>query len=398
MDSIVIEQLATPKKSMRLAIVTETYPPEVNGVALSLSRFVEGLCDLNHEVQLVRPRQGSDKTANPSSQLDEVLTSGIPIPNYPNLKMGMPAKKRLISHWVKRRPDLVHIVTEGPLGWSALEAARKLKIPVSSDFRTNFHSYSQHYGIGWLKRPIVGYLKKFHNKTLLTTVPTERMRRELASLGFKNVRVLSRGVNADLYSSAHRSKHLRDSWGVSDEDFVILHVGRLAAEKNLDMLIHAYKSIAKIEKNVRLVLVGDGPESAQIAARVPNAILCGMRVGNDLAEHYASADLFIFPSKTETFGNVTLEAMASGLPIVAYDYAAAAQYVTSGHNGMLVSLDQDECFDKAVIALHKVFKNDRHAYDKMRQHARERAVRENWPNVISQFETMLMQTAALPES
>ena len=140
MDSIGIEQLAAPKKSLRLAIVTETYPPEVNGVALSLSRFVEGLCALNHDIQLIRPRQHSDKTAIPRTELQELLTSGLPIPNYPNLKMGLPAKKRLVSQWSKRRPDLVHIVTEGPLGWSALEAARKLKIPVSSDFRTNFHS------------------------------------------------------------------------------------------------------------------------------------------------------------------------------------------------------------------------------------------------------------------
>lgn len=394
MDSIVIEQLAASKKLLRLAIVTETYPPEVNGVALSLSRFVEGLCALNHEIQLIRPRQQSDKTAMPRKELQEVLTSGLPIPNYPNLKMGLPAKKRLVSQWMKRRPDLVHIVTEGPLGWSALEAARKLKIPVSSDFRTNFHSYSQHYGIGWLKRPIVGYLKKFHNKTGLTTVPTEHMRHELTSLGFRNVRVLSRGVNAEVYSPMHRSRALRTTWGVTDDEFVIVHVGRLAAEKNLDMLIHAYKSIAKVDKNVRLVVVGDGPESAQIAARVPNAILCGVRTGEDLAAHYASADLFIFPSKTETFGNVTLEAMASGLPIVAYDYAAAAQYVSSGQNGLLVSLDQDEAFANAVIALHKIFTENRLAYDNMRHLARERAVRENWPNVVNQFEAMLMHAAA----
>lgn len=394
MDSIVIEQLAATKKSLRLAIVTETYPPEVNGVALSLSRFVEGLCALNHEIQLVRPKQQSDKDSVPRTELQELLTAGLPIPNYPNLKMGLPAKKRLVSQWTKRRPDLVHIVTEGPLGWSALEAARKLKIPVSSDFRTNFHSYSQHYGIGWLKRPIVSYLKKFHNKTSLTTVPTERMKHELSSLGFKNVRVLSRGVNSELYSPTHRSHALRASWGVGEDDFVIIHVGRIAAEKNLELLIRTYKSILKIDAKVRLVLVGDGPESAQIAAQVPNAILSGVQTGQELAAHYASGDLFVFPSKTETFGNVTLEAMASGLPIVAFDYAAAAQYVTPGQNGMLVPLEHDEAFDKAAIALHKAHAENRIAYDNMRSHARERAVRENWPNVVNQFETMLIQTAS----
>ena len=393
MDSIVIEQLATTKKSLRLAIVTETYPPEVNGVAKSLSKFVEGLCELNHEIQLIRPRQDSDKTSIPRMDLQEVLTAGLPIPNYPNLKMGLPAKKRLISQWMKRRPDLVHIVTEGPLGWSALEAARKLKIPVSSDFRTNFHSYSQHYGIGWLKRPIVGYLKKFHNKTSLTTVPTERMKHDLTRIGFKNVQVLSRGVNAALYSPEHRSSSLRASWGVKDEDFVIVHVGRLAAEKNLEMLLSTYQSIARLDPRARLVLVGDGPESANIAARVPNAIFCGVRLDQDLAEHYASSDLFIFPSKTETFGNVTLEAMASGLPIVAFDYAAAAQYVSSGQNGLLVSLDRDHEFNAAAIKLHKVFIENPSGYKQMRTLARETAVKESWPSVVNQFESMLIATA-----
>lgn len=396
MDSIVIEQLATNKKSLRLAIVTETYPPEVNGVAKSLSRFVEGLCALNHEIQLIRPRQHSDRTAVPRSDLQEVLTSGLPIPNYPNLKMGLPAKKRLINHWMKRRPDVVHIVTEGPLGWSALEAAKKLKIPVSSDFRTNFHSYSQHYGIGWLKRPIVGYLKKFHNKTSLTTVPTEHMKLELSRIGFRNVQVLSRGVNSSVYSPEHRSQNLRTSWGVHDDDFVIVHVGRLAAEKNLELLINTYQSVAKLDPRVRLVLVGDGPESSHLAARVPNAIFCGVRLDEDLAAHYASSDLFIFPSKTETFGNVTLEAMASGLPIVAFDYAAAAQYVSPGINGLLVNLASDREFIDATIRLYKVFAERPEDYRKMRVLARDTAVKESWPNVVTQFESMLISTAKAP--
>lgn len=396
MDSIVIEQLAITRKSLRLAIVTETYPPEVNGVAKSLSRFVEGLCALNHEVQLIRPRQESDKASTPRVDLQEVLTAGLPIPNYPNLKMGLPAKKRLVNQWMKKRPDVVHIVTEGPLGWSALEAARKLKIPVSSDFRTNFHNYSQHYGIGWLKRPIVGYLKKFHNKTALTTVPTERMKFELSNIGFKNVQVLSRGVNAALYSPDYRSHALRSSWGVSEDDFVVLHVGRLAAEKNLDKLVSAYQAIARLDPGARLVLVGDGPERAYIASRVPNAIFCGVRLDEDLAAHYASSDLFIFPSKTETFGNVTLEAMASGLPMVAFNYAAAAQYVSNGTNGTLVNFEQDHQFDSAAIALYKLFIENRGAYNTMRTLARETAVKESWPSVINQFETMLFNTANTP--
>lgn len=392
MDSIVIEHLATKKKSLRLAIVTETYPPEVNGVALSLSRFVEGLSQLNHEIQLVRPRQQNDGQPLQNGDIEEVLTTGLPIPKYPNLKMGLPAKKRLVGQWTMRRPDLVHIVTEGPLGWSALEAARKLKIPVSSDFRTNFHSYSQHYGIGWLKRPIVGYLRKFHNKTALTTVPTEHMRRELSGIGFKNVRVLSRGVNATLYSPTKRSAALRMQWGVTEDNFTLVHVGRLAAEKNLALLIQAYQALRENDARVRLVMVGDGPERTALEQRFPEIIFSGVRHGEDLAAHYASADLFVFPSQTETFGNVTLEAMASGLPVVAFDYAAAAQYVTAA-SGCLAALDDDGAFIRACETLHACYRADSKAYEQMRDASRQRALRESWPVVVQHFESMLLDVA-----
>lgn len=397
MESIVIEHLVTKKKSLRVAIVTETYPPEVNGVALSLSRFVEGLCLRNHEIQLVRPRQQIDLngTAIPavSGKVEEVLTIGLPIPKYPNLKMGLPAKKRLVMQWTLHRPDLVHIVTEGPLGWSALEAARKLRIPVSSDFRTNFHSYSQHYGIGWLKRPIVGYLRKFHNKTALTTVPTELMRHELSEIGFKNVRVLSRGVDAMLYAPEKRSAQLRRQWGFDDANFVVIHVGRLAAEKNLDLLMRAYQALREKNPLVRLVMVGEGPERSALESAFPEVVFTGIRRGEDLAAHYASADLFVFPSLTETFGNVTLEAMASALPIVAFDYAAAAQYVTD-KIGKLASVNNAQIFITSCVAMHARYQEDRVAYDMMRFASRQRALCESWPMVVEQFETMLFDVAS----
>lgn len=397
MDLIVIEHLATKKKSLRLAIVTETYPPEVNGVALSLSCFVEGLSQLNHEIQLVRPRQQADVlrqglSAAMPGEIEEVLTTGLPIPKYPNLKMGLPAKKRLVGHWTVRRPDLVHIVTEGPLGWSALEVARKLKIPVSSDFRTNFHSYSQHYGIGWLKRPIVGYLRKFHNRTALTTVPTEQMRHELSSIGIRNVRVLSRGVNAALYSPERRSAELRAHWQVTDAHFVLVHVGRLAAEKNLELIMRAYQALREKDPLVRLVMVGEGPERPMLEQRFPEVIFTGVRHGEDLAAHYASADLFVFPSLTETFGNVTLEAMASGLPIVAFDYAAAAQYVT-GDSGYLAPLDDDGAFVRGCETLYARYRKEQKAFDAMRYESRQRALRESWPVVVQHFESMLLDVA-----
>ena len=158
-------------RKLRIAVVTETYPPEINGVAMTISRMVEGLRQY-HEVELIRPRQNKMDSATHEPTLQEVLVRGFPIPRYPGLKLGLPAKRLLIERWSENRPDVVHLVTEGPLGSSALAAARKLDIPVSSDFHTNFHSYSRHYGFGWLYQAVAVHLRKLHNRTDTTLVPT----------------------------------------------------------------------------------------------------------------------------------------------------------------------------------------------------------------------------------
>ncbi|GAO37820.1 glycosyl transferase [Sulfuricella sp. T08] len=390
MESILIEQYPASRRSLRLAIVTETYPPEVNGVALTLSRFIEGLRERNHEIQLIRPRQDHVEQAAQDNDFDEVLTGGMPIPRYPDLKMGMPSKRLLIKRWLLRRPDLVHIVTEGPLGWSALQAALKLRIPVCSDFRTNFHTYSQHYGIGWLKKPIVAYLRKFHNRTLLTMVPTEHMRAELSATGFSNLRVVARGVDTQLFNPARRSELLRREWGVTPDTPVVLHVGRLAAEKNPAMLTAAFIAIRQRQPRARLVLVGEGPEAKALRNQLPEAIFTGSRSGEDLATHFASGDLFLFPSLTETFGNVTLEAMASGLPVVAYDYAAAAQHVQHGINGLLASYGSTEDFTTMACNLAAMYSHEPEQFRAMGRNARLATESLDWKCVVRQLETLLL--------
>src|SRR5918992_1511193 len=237
---IVFEELAPGHRSMRIAVVTETYPPEVNGVSLSAARFVEGLRSLEHQIQLVRPRQGAGDASRADGGLQQVLLPRGAIPWYRDLRIGLPAKRMLERLWSFRRPDVVHVVTEGPLGWSALRAAAKLRLPVVSDFRTNFHAYSGHYGVGWLKSPILAYLRKFHNRTACTLAPTEAVRAELAACGFQRLRVIARGVDTRLFDPARRDERLRARWGADPNDPVLLYVGRLAPEKNFQMLARAF--------------------------------------------------------------------------------------------------------------------------------------------------------------
>lgn len=385
----VVEQWPPVRKSLRISIVTETYPPEVNGVATSIARFVAGLRELGHEIQLVRPRQDGSDRPECDERFHEVLRRGVAIPRYPNLRMGLPARRVLVDLWRGHRPDVVHVVTEGPLGWSALQAARSLGVPVSSDFRTNFHAYSRHYGIGWLRKPIAAYLRKFHNLAAVTLVPTEALRAELAAHGFRNVDVVARGVDTNRFDPSRRSEALRHAWGASPRDPVILHVGRLAAEKNLDALVAAFREISARCPSARLVLVGDGPQARSVAAQCPGAVFAGQRTGDDLAAHYASGDVFLFPSVTETFGNVTLEAMASGLAVVAYDYAAAAQVIRHRVTGLLARFDDTRDFVAQAAAL---------ACDPARirdfgAQARVAAQALEWGRVVRRFEAVLLDVA-----
>ena len=349
--AIVVDNFPALQRSLRVACVTETYPPEVNGVAITLAQVVEGLHRRHHDVQLIRPRQVRDEAAGREHSFQEVLMRGMPIPRYPNLRMGLPAKGALLQEWSRHRPDIVHIATEGPLGWSALQAARQLKLPVSSDFRTNFHAYSKHYGLGWLHKPIMAYLRKFHNHAQCTMVPTEALRRDLEHDGFRQVTVVSRGVDTARFSPQQRSQALRDQWGVEAEDLVVVCIGRLAPEKNLSTLTSAWQAIRNLDTRAKLVFVGEGPMRAQLQAEHPDAIFAGQRGGDDLAAHYASADLLLFPSLTETFGNVTTEALASGLPVVAFDYAAAAQLIRDGDNGALVPYADTAAYARTALAL-----------------------------------------------
>ena len=377
--------LSNVRQPLSVAVVTETYPPEVNGVAVTLQHMLEGLSARAHHIQLVRLRQHVGDLPLRGARFNEVLMQGMPIPRYPSLRMGVPCIGALQRLWSEQRPDVVHIATEGPLGWSALRAAHRLHLPVVSDFRTNFHAYSQHYGFGWLRKAIVGYLRGFHNRTACTMVPTHAMRRQLESLGFANLEVVSRGVDTTRFNPSRRCSALRAQWGASDDTLVVLCVSRLAHEKNIELVCRAFEAIGAVGVDARLVFVGDGPLRDHLQRLRPDARFAGVRRGGDLAAHYASADLFLFPSLTETFGNVVPEAMASGLPVVAFDCAAAAQLVTPD-SGALAAPPNASAF----IELAQRIALDRKHLRSRGQHARGRAALLDWRHVIDDLEAVLL--------
>ena len=381
---IVLEDYPATRPSLRIAVVTETWPPEVNGVAMTLAKLVQGLSHRNHDVQLIRPRQTKTDSPMSDASLEEVLMRGMPIPRYPELKLGLPSKKTLVKTWTLRRPDVVHIATEGPLGWSALQAAKVLKLPVTSDFRTNFQSYSKHYGVGWLRKPIVAYLRKFHNATACTMVPTRELMRTLSQNGFANLKVVSRGVDTKLFNISKRDTSLRSSWGATDDTKVLISVGRMAPEKNLDQVLKTYEALKVTGQAFKLVMVGDGPLKEQFQKRYPEIIFPGMLSQTNLATYYASSDLFIFPSQTETFGNVTLEALASGIPVLAFDCAAARDWVQTGVNGWLIAENNPEGFAAQAVTIF----NSKDLLDQITQSTRQQVVHLDWDQIAEQVESV----------
>jgi glycosyltransferase involved in cell wall biosynthesis len=376
--------LQMPKR--RIALITETWPPEINGVAHSIYQLASGLKENGHSIFLVRPVQVSTTSDTLAEQT--MLVKGFAIPRYKTLQFGAPAYASLKAFFIQQKPDVVHIVTEGPLGLAALYAARHLGIPVTSGFHSPFHEFSQYFGLSFLLTPIIAYLRYFHNRTAMTCVPSEKTVTQLKEMGIDRLAVVSRGVDVQRFNPAHRRPSLRQTWGAGEQTTVLLYVGRLSPEKNIELVIAAYRELQAEQsfRAVRLVLVGDGPERQRLERFGSDIIFAGMQTGEALSQYFASADVFVFASQVETFGNVVPEAMASGLPVLAFNDAAAGQLVNSGQSGWLCPLKDESQFKQFAAGLPKQIE-----LQVMGKRANQRVQQMGWQSAVASFEHVLEQ-------
>jgi len=318
---------------MHIEFVTDTYPPDINGAAKTLSYLVTYLRTEGHKVTIMGPHPEG-----------ELKMASIRVPKYASVNLGLITQSRLRKHWQKSRPDMIYIAGEAFLGSAAVKAASQLGIPAIAGYHTNYDQYAANWKMKFLAARATRYMINFHRRATATVVPSESVMNDLQELGYNNLHVLGRGVDAELFHPSKRSLDRRAEWGAESNTPVALFASRISPEKNLTLLSQAFKKMQQLNPDTRCVIVGDGPSYKRFKRENPNVICYRFKHGDELAEIYASADIMVFPSLTETFGNTVTEALASGLVVVAYDYAAAQMHIEHEVNGLLADYGNEQQF------------------------------------------------------
>ena len=333
-------------RGLRLAIFSDTYAPQVNGVSRTLERLALEVRARGGEVRIFT---ASDPAALPDPHV--VRLPSVAFWAYKELRLAPPISARALREVRAWRPTLIHAATPFGIGLSGRAAARQLGIPFVSSYHTHFSAYVRFYNLGALETLSWGFLRWFHNGGLRTYVPSSAIRAELGSKGFAEMRLWPRGVDTSRFSSSFRSREMRARVGAAGDDVVVAaYVGRLAPEKGIDVAIEAMRiAMERMPGRLVFALAGDGPYEAHCrAVAPPGSHFAGRLGGDELSRFYASADLFLFPSATDTFGNVLLEAMASGLPVVGADVATTPELVAEGRGALFPSGDARAMADRIV--------------------------------------------------
>jgi len=369
---------STAAKPLWIEVVTDTYVPDINGVSFSLGRLCNGLRELGHRVEIIR--------SGKSNGSNESTVFSWPLPGYWEIKVGAPWPGELFRRWKRNRPDVIYVAIETPLGFSAVAAARKLGIPIVGGFHTNFREYLQNYGVDWIGRQVWRYQKWFHDRLDRTLVPSPDARDKLVRAGFSKVTVVGRGVDTKMFSPVRRSEALRREYGAAGETPIALVVGRVSTEKNIGLAIRAFDRMKQSCPGMVCMVVGDGPARAKLMRSHPDVLFPGYLTGERLAACCASCDIMLFPSETETFGNVLIEGMSSGLAVLAYDYAAAGWHGRHRVNLLKVGKGDEAAFLDAAVELL-----DPATRGTLGASARETSESLRWPAIVSELETVFRE-------
>ena len=345
---------------MRVLYCTDTYPPQINGVSIVTALSVAGLSRRGWSCAVAAPRYPADVHARwqgrsePDAASEIVSVPSVAVPGYPELRLGLRgggSVRRLVQRF---RPDLVHCETEFTIGRMGQRAALAARLPLVSTYHTDFGRYAEAYGAPWLRRTVTGYLGRFHRRSRRVYTPSQVTRRELLDLDLREVEVWGRGVDTSVFHPGRRSQTLRAELGMGSR-FTFLYVGRLASEKRVDFLLEAFRRASTMVPRgvMHLILAGAGPCEPELkAAAPPEVTFLGFLDRNTrLPDLYANCDAFVFASLTETLGLVLLEAMASGLPVIAAPAGGVQDHLRDGVNGLTYDPDDASAMARAMVML-----------------------------------------------
>lgn len=358
---------------MRIAVFTDTFFPQINGVTNTLGKMTEYFKQNGVEYKVFAPKY--DEDADYSAERFYSLKFFL----YPDCRIALPNLFRITQTLTEFKPDLIHLMTEFNMGITGLHFGKKNSIPTISNYSTNFSQYTDYYRLDFLKQGIWDYLKWFHNQNSVTLCPSSESQKLLRQYDISNTTIFSRGIDLQKFHPSYRDNKLRKQFGLEDK-IVFLYVGRVSCEKDLDVLSASYGRLKqKYGSRISFIITGEGPYLEKCKATLPpDTIFTGFKKGQELSRIYASGDIFVCPSSTETFGNVILEAMASGLPVIGADAGGLKELIIHNRNGLKFEARNSDALEKAMGELI----NDGDLRNRLRDNGIRFAGERSWDRII----------------
>jgi glycosyltransferase involved in cell wall biosynthesis len=385
-----IQIFTTGGANMKIAIFTDTFYPEVNGVANTLKKFTDYLESQHISYKVFAPISVSNEYISDHIHRLKSLSFFL----YPECRLAFPNIIQLKAELEQFSPDLIHVATPFTVGLSGVYFAKKLNIPLVGSYHTDFNDYLHFYDLQFLAKPLWKYMKWFHGSFKKLFVPSIDSFEKLNNRGFRNLEIWPRGVDCQAYHPYYKKEVTRTRYAIS-EKYILTYVGRLAPEKDLKTLMKVAGSLPPgINDQVHWLIAGDGPLLDELKmAEVPNMTFTGYLKGVELAEAYSATDLFVFPSPTETFGNVVLEALASGTPVIGANAGGVKNIISTGVTGYLCEPGNAEDFIKNILHLL----DNESLRVQMAGNARKYALTQKWDQifeeVINQYSTVINEPA-----
>ncbi|RNC28640.1 MAG: GDP-mannose-dependent alpha-mannosyltransferase [Candidatus Dichloromethanomonas elyunquensis] len=367
---------------MRIAIVSDTFYPQVNGVCNTFGKMVEYMDKKGTDYRFYVPLWEPRVTANDSDRIFRF--DSIKPWFYPECRLAVPNRRNYIKlkNYLDRfQPQILHIATEFSLGYLALKYARESGIPTIMSYHTDIPSYLKYYSFQFVENAVWAYFRWFHSYAQLNLVPSQSTMAQLQVQEFSNLSFWKRGIDLERFSPSHKQEEIHNQIALPGE-ILLLYVGRISAEKELDVLIEAVRILRDKGLPFKLAMVGDGPYRQELESRrEPNVVFLGYRNGKELQNIYASADVFVFPSSSETYGNVILEAMASGLPVVAPFSGGIRENLVDGYNGLAFTIANSP--DMAVQIERMITEHD--TRKRLGENAVKSVANKTWESVFEEL-------------